>query len=173
MLGLHELYGTFYFKTIKNNRTRNWKKRCMNGAWMSGGSLKSGMQMGSSWTRVLQPSSSGQGWNARWSALEWLALGKMFKEESKRPKGYLVIHLSSPSPLPDATHRYYWKMSSGYSKKSPCYTINIIHVPRSRTSPIITEEKHLTTGKKEGCHEIAASEQKGTLSKRHFKKIDT
>lgn len=77
-------------------------------------------------------------------------------------------YTSSPSPLPDARHRYHWRTLSGYSKrkkKSPCYTVNIIHVPRSRTSPIITEEKHLTTGKKEGCHEIAASEQKGTLRK--------
>lgn len=64
----------------------------MSGAWMSGGSLKSGMQKGSAWTRVLQPSSSGQDWNARWSALECLALGKMFKEESQRPRGCLVIH---------------------------------------------------------------------------------
>ena len=34
----------------------------------------------------------------------------------------------------------------------------------------ITEEKHLTTSKKEGCHEIAASEQKGTLRKTDIKK---
>lgn len=67
-------------------------------------------------------------------------------------------------PLEDVA----WLLKKG--KKSPYYTINIIHVPRSRTSPIITEEKHLTTGKKEGCHETAASEQKDTLRKTDISK---
>lgn len=74
-------------------------------------------------------------------------------------------YTSSPSPLPDTGTTGGRCLGTQKEKKSPCYTVNIIHVPRSRTSPIITEEKHLTTGKKEGCHEIAASEQKGTLRK--------